>query len=198
MNIAAVIGARVTVLGLLAAWIAHYVSYYPPANLLWTCNVGWIAGALGIAFGNAVLVSAALIITLIPDVLWIVDVAGRLVADAHPIGGTEYLFDPRIPASVRLLSWEHAILPPLLVVATGRLGYRAVVFAAALPIVLAIYYASYLLADPAWHVNYVRGLFGRPQSLLPDALYPALAATVFWLALAGPVHLVARRWLSRS
>lgn len=188
---------RIAILAVLVVWVWHYVSFYPAPNLLWTCNVGWIGALVGIALGNAWLVSLALLVSFVPDALWIVDVAGRLATGTHPIGGTEYLFDKDIPASVRLLSWEHAVLPALSLFATYRLGYRAEVFRWVLPIVLVVYYASYWLADPAWHVNYTRGLFGAQQTLLPDLWYPALAATVFWIALAGPVHLAARCWLMR-
>ena len=188
---------RIVLLGLLAGWIAHYVSFYPAWNLLWTCNVGWISGVIGIAFGSALLVSFALLVSLLPDLLWVIDVAGRLLLGTHVIGGTEYLFDQGIPATVRLLSWEHALLPVLLLGATWRLGYRPSVFVASLPLVLSVYYLSHFAADPTWNVNYTRGLFGKPQTLLPPLLYPALAGTVFWFALAGPVHWFARRWLMR-
>ena len=197
VTIRASLPGRIAILTVLAVWVWHYVSFYPAPNLLWTCNVGWIGALVGIALGNAWLVSLALLMSFVPDALWVVDVAGRLATGTHPIGGTEYLFDPDIPASVRLLSWEHAVLPALSLFATYRLGYRAEAFRWVLPLVLVVYYASYWLADPAWHVNYTRGLFGAQQTLLPDLWYPALAATVFWIALAGPVHLAARRWLMR-
>ncbi|MEL7535835.1 MAG: hypothetical protein AAFZ58_14765 [Pseudomonadota bacterium] len=179
----------------LGGWVWHYAEFYPTTNFLWTCNVGLVVGVLGVVFRWPLLVSMALVFTLIPDLLWVVDVVGRFATGAHPIGGTEYMFDSAIPLSVRALSWEHALLPLLLIGALLWLGYDRRAWLCCAPCALVAYYLSYWLADPATGVNWVWGPFGVTQSFMPAWLYPALAATVYWFVLTGPVHLAASRWL---
>src|ERR1700722_699202 len=41
----------------------------------------------------------------------------------HLVGGTEYMFDPGLPLTIRLLSLFHIVTPPLLLYAIWRLGY---------------------------------------------------------------------------
>lgn len=60
---------------------------------------------------------------LLVQVLYTVDLAGRLLLGFHPIGGSEYMFDPTIPLGIRLLSLFHVVTPPLLAWALAQLGY---------------------------------------------------------------------------
>ncbi len=190
--------ADVTLLGAIAAWLGIYLSYHPFTNLLWTCNVGLLLGVPGIVMRSAWLVSIALLITVVPDVLWSVDVFFRLATGVHLIGGTEYLFDPAIPRWVRLMSWEHVVLPILLFLAVRRTGYVARAWPASVLVVLAVYYASFYLADPATEVNWVWGVFGDVQTFMPASAYPALASVVFSCVLSFPVHWLARRFVPQA
>lgn len=155
--------------------------------------MGVLLAAVAIIMRNRLMLSAVLIVVALPDLGWTLDVAWRAVTGSHLIGGTEYMFDDEIPALIRLMSFEHVILAPLVVAALWRRGYdpRALVWAA--PALLLLYYLTYWVADPAWEVNWVYGLFGNPQTFMPPSLYPLVAALIFVTVLLLPGHFLAKR-----
>lgn len=186
---------RVAVVAVIVAWAMGYASYYPPENFLWTCNLGVLLTAAAVAIRSRLTLSAVLIVVALPDIGWTLDVIWRSVAGNHLIGGTEYMFDERIPIVIRLLSFEHLLLAPLLVTLLWRRGYdpRALYWAA--PVLFMLYYVTYLVADPAWEVNWVYGLFGTPQTFMPPGLYPLVAAMIFVTVILLPGHFLARKFL---
>ena len=100
-------------------WAIVYASYYPLANFLWTCNTGLILATLGVALGdNRFILSVCLILVALPDLLWTIDVAVAWLTGMHPLGGTAYMFDSKIPWLVRLFSLEHLLLTPILITLT--------------------------------------------------------------------------------
>ncbi|MEM1262093.1 MAG: hypothetical protein AAGH76_06835 [Pseudomonadota bacterium] len=184
---------RLTAIIVAALWTATYVSFYPVLNLLWTCNVGLLLVAVGIASSHAGSLSIGMLVSLVPDLLWIVDVLSRLTTGAHLFGGTEYMFDPAIPWGIRALSLEHALLPLVAVAALCVTGYERRAWWLVWPLIVAVYYLSYAFTDPYWQVNWVWGVFARDQTWMPALVYPFVAASVFWLVLAGSMHLFAVR-----
>ncbi len=178
-------------------WLLSYWRYYPLTNFLWTCNVAFMLAAAGIFLTprNTLLASAAFCIVAVPDVLWALDVSVRALTGKHLFGGTEYLFDAAIPLGVRAASFEHLVLPAMLLWTLRRRGYDPRGFLLAAILVPGIYYLTYFVAPPAKHVNWVWGLFATPQTWMPSIWYPALAAGVFVVVFCGLTHLAARRWL---
>ncbi|MEM8984750.1 MAG: hypothetical protein AAGC71_17200 [Pseudomonadota bacterium] len=184
---------RLVAAALATVWVAVYVSFYPVLNLLWTCNVGLLAVAIGMASSDSRWLSIGLLVSFVPDVLWIVDVLSRLIGGTHWLGGTEYMFDPAIPLGIRALSMEHAVLPFVAVASVSIVGYERRVWPLVLPLTVLIYYLSYAFTDPFWQVNWVWGVFAREQTWMPPIVYPLVAASVFWLLLTGIVHAAAVR-----
>jgi hypothetical protein len=97
--------------------------YYGWVNFLHECDVAVILTAIGLWYSNALLLSSQAIGILIPDFLWCVDAAWRVLLGHHLIGGTEYMWDARFPLWVRLLSLFHVALPLILIYAVARRGY---------------------------------------------------------------------------
>ena len=177
------------------AWALVYAGFYPLVNFLWTCNMGLILTAVALAFNeHRLTLSVCLILVALPDFAWTVDVTIAATTGIHPTGATAYMFDPEIPKHVRLFSYEHVLLTPVLVFLLWSRGYdrRALPLAALL--VLVLYYITYWLAEPATQVNWVWGPFGQQQSLFTPALYPLFAALVFSIIFLIPGHFLAR-WL---
>ena len=177
------------------AWALVYASFYPLVNFLWTCNSGLILTAVALAFNeHRLTLSVCLILVALPDFAWTLDVTVAAITGTHPTGATAYMFDPEIPKLVRLFSFEHVLLTPVIVFFLWSRGYdrRALPLAALL--VLMLYYITYWLAEPATQVNWVWGPFGQQQSLFDPALYPLFAALVFSLVFLLPGHFLAS-WL---
>ena len=179
----------------IAAWAFAYAAYYPLENFLWTCNIGLILTALALAADSRLLLSAVLIVVALPDLGWVLDVASAAWTGSHLFGGTEYMFDREIPLGIRLFSFEHLLLTPFLIYSLWGRGYdsRAPAFSA--PFLVALYYLTYFLADPAWNVNWVYGLFGKPQTIVAPVLYPFVAAMLFCTLLLLPSHFLAKRFI---
>ena len=180
------------------AWAIVYASYYPLANFLWTCNTGLILAAFGTAFNNnRFVLSACLILVALPDLVWTIDVTVALLTGEHPLGGTAYMFDSKIPRLVRLMSLEHLLLTPILVALLWHQGYDRRALPVAVGLVVFLYSFTYFFADPATQVNWVWGLFGRQQSRIPQAVYPLVAALGFSVIFLVPTHWLAR-WFFKT
>jgi hypothetical protein len=107
----------------LLVWIPVNAKYYGAVNFLHECDVAVILTAIGLWYSNALLLSSQAIGILIPDFLWCVDAAWRVLLGHHLIGGTEYMWDAQFPLWVRLLSLFHVALPLILIYAVARGGY---------------------------------------------------------------------------
>jgi len=105
-------------------WVPAYWVHNGPANFLWFCDLASFVLAAALWMESALLVSSQAVGVLLVQVLWTVDVAARLLLGFHPIGGTQYMFDPARPLWVRLLSLFHVAMPVLLVWGLWRLGYH--------------------------------------------------------------------------
>lgn len=190
---------RLLILGFAAfflLWLTSYTIQYPLSNFLWTCNVAFILSAISVFVTRDSLgLSVALCLVVVPDILWVLDVICRAVLGQHLIGGTEYIFDSSLPWLVRCASFEHAVLVPFLIYMLRRRGYDTRALLACAIVLPTVYYVTYLVSDPALHTNWIWGLFASRQGWMPSALYPAVAALVFLLVFATPVHLAANRFL---
>ncbi|MGB6679667.1 MAG: hypothetical protein WBE44_23430, partial [Terriglobales bacterium] len=127
--------------------------------------------------------------------LYIVDLIGALLSGRHVIGGTEYMFDPHLPLSVRLLSLFHIVAPPLLLWAIWRLGYDGRGWKYQTVTAWIVVPINYFWR-PQCDVNWARGPFFHEQHFIPGIVYLVgylviVPALVYW-----PTHLVLQ-WASR-
>jgi hypothetical protein len=175
-------------------WIPAYAGYYGPQNFLWLCDLCNLVLWIALWSESRLLFSSQFVSVLLPDTLWMVDAGTALVIGVHPIGGTEYMFDAAIPRAIRALSCFHVLVPALLVWAVHRLGYdrRGVRLQTALT--WAVLPLSFWLTGPARNVNWVRGPFGGPQSLIDPRLYLVLCMVLYPVIVYLPVHGAVRIW----
>lgn len=176
----------------LALWVPAYASTWGWTNFLALCDVAVILTCVGFWTGSALLLSSQALSAIMAGLLWAIDVAARLASGRHLFGGTEYMWDGRVPLLVRLLSLFHLLLPLVLVAALRRTGYdrRALIFQTALTAPLLV--ASRLLTTGK-NLNYalVDPLLHRQWGPVPLHLLAMLVGIALVVYL--PTHLVLRR-----
>ncbi|MBZ5702079.1 MAG: hypothetical protein LAN84_09550 [Acidobacteriia bacterium] len=107
----------------MALWLPAYAWVWGWANLLLWCDAAVILTCLGLRRGSRLLLSSQAVSTLVAALLWGLDAGWRLALGRHLFGGTEYLWDARYPAWVRLLSLFHVGLPAVLLWTLRKTGY---------------------------------------------------------------------------
>lgn len=107
----------------LAVWVPSYAHAYGWVNFLLLCDVGVFLVCLGLWRGSALLLSSQALAFLLVGALWAVDVLVRLGTGRHLLADTEYMFDPRFPVPIRLLSLYHVLVPAVLLLVVRRTGY---------------------------------------------------------------------------
>lgn len=166
---------------------------YGPGNLLWFSDVALVTTVLALWFESSLLASMTAQSALLLDIIWNVDLLLGLFIGRSLTGIAGYMFDAKISRAIRAISLFHVVLPILLIWLLHRLGYdgRALVAQSLLAwIVLPL---SYLLTDPADHVNWVFGFGGKPQRWMPPPLYVMLLMVLFPLLVYLPSHLILKR-----
>ena len=107
----------------LVVWGTSYAWVWGWANFLHLCDLAVILTCVGLWRGSSLLISTQAVSSIGPALFWGVDFAWRLLTGKHLIGGTEYMWDPRFPLGVRLLSLFHVAWPVLLIWALARVKY---------------------------------------------------------------------------
>lgn len=186
---------RLAALAWLAVWLPTYLVEYGWHSFLAFCDVAVVVTVIGLWRGSALLLSSQAIASLLVDLAWCVDVSGALLTGRHLIGGTEYMWDPAIPAWIRALSLFHVVMPPLLLWALRQTGYeprglhlQAAVAAVLLPL-------THVIVGPEVNLNYSQKavFLGRPWGP------PLVHLAVTWATLVGlvywPTHRALAAWL---
>ena len=102
------------------------------------------------------------------------------------------MFDPAIPALVRLLGLYHVVVPPLLLWALVRLGYDTRAWKYQTLSAWMVVPINYFWR-PQYNVNWARGL-GREQHMIPGWLYLLGYLIVVPLLVYWPTHALLRWW----
>jgi hypothetical protein len=181
----------------LLVWVPFYWHQYGAQNFLYFCDLGNFFIAVALWLESPLLFSMQACGLLLFQTLYSIDLIGAVLSREHIIGGTEYMFDPHVPLSMRLLSLFHIVVPPLLLWAIWRLGYdpRGWKFQTLTAwIVVPINY----FWRPQYDVNWARGPFFREQHVVPGIAYllfylVAMPVLVYW-----PTNLFLRWWDGRN
>ncbi|PMR68190.1 hypothetical protein [Halomonas heilongjiangensis] len=171
-------------------WAPTFAVLLGTQNYFWLCNLANFLILVGLWREHRLLLSMQWLAVALVGSLWAVDVGTAWLTGVHPIGGTEYMFDPGQPPLTRMMSLYHLILPPVAGFAIWRLGYdrRALLWQTALTWVVVP--LTYVATDPERNINWVHGPFGQPQDSLDPLVYLA-GLTLLWpVAVYLPVHLL--------
>ncbi|WFM69931.1 hypothetical protein [Halomonas sp. CKK8] len=170
------------------AWAPTYWVLLGPQNYFWLCNLANFLLLAGLWRESRRLVSMQWLAVALVGTFWAIDVGTAWLTGWHPIGGTEYMFDPEHPPLTRAMSLYHLILPLVAGFAIWRIGYdrRALVWQSMLTWL--VIPASYLFTEAERNINWVEGPFGQAQSVMDPWLYLA-GLMLFWpLLVYLPVH----------
>jgi len=176
----------------LAVFLAVYWRTYGPANFLHLCDVAVILTCWGLWRGSSLLLSSQALSSLVVDLVWDLDLVFRASFGRHLIGGTEYMWDPRFPLAVRLMSLFHVVWPVLLIWALRRVGYDRRAWLMQTLLAAALLAASRLVL-PEENINFAqRDVFFRRQ-WGPGTVHVALT----WMLLVGAVYWPTHRLLMK-
>jgi len=175
-------------------WAPVYWVQYGPQNFLYFCDLGNILIAVALWTDSALIFSWQATGLLLFQTLFAIDLVGALIFRSHLIGGTEYMFDSRIPLWIRCLSLFHLAMPPLLLWAISRRGYDPRGWKLQTLTTWIVIPINYFWR-PAYDVNFARGLFYREQHVVPGLLYLGaylviVPAVVYW-----PTHRLLQWWM---
>ncbi|MFO1406693.1 MAG: hypothetical protein U1F08_04060 [Steroidobacteraceae bacterium] len=171
-------------------WLRHYGW----RNLLWFSDIALIGAVPAMWLEDARIGSVIAVAVLLPEVLWNVDFAARLLLGRRVTGLTDYMFEPERPRLLRGLSLFHVPLPLVVLWLLHAYGYDAhVALPGAIVLAAVVLPLSRVLGSPAKNINWTHGLGPRP-SPWPAWLYvPALLAG-FVAFVFVPTDLALRRW----
>lgn len=185
----------------IAFWAPTFAVMLGVQNYFWLCNLASFLILVALWTEHRLLMSMQLQAVLLVGTVWALDVGVAALTGSHPVGGTEYMFDPEHPTLAKVLSLYHLVLPPVAVFGVMRLGYdrRAIFWQTMLTwLVIPL---TYVFTDPERNINWVHGPFGQaPQEMLDPLLYLAGLMLLWPLVLYLPVHLLAigmQHWRDR-
>jgi hypothetical protein len=182
-------------------WIPIYWREYGLQNFLFFCDLGNIFITIGLWFESPLIFSWQAASLLFFQTLFIIDLAAALLSGRHPIGGTEYMFDPHIPLSIRLLSLFHVVTPVLLLWAIRRLGYDPRGWKLQTLTAWIVVPINYFWR-PQFDANWARGPFFREQHTVPGIVYLLGYLIIVPAVIYFPTHCflvrLARLWQTKT
>jgi hypothetical protein len=170
--------------------------HYGPANFLWFSDIALIGAVPAMWFDDAAIASVLAVAVLIPELLWNVDYALRLLLRRRISGLTDYMFERERPLQLRVLSLFHVPLPLVLFWLLAEHGYAERVALPGAMLLAAIVLPWSRVAAPAdKNINWTHGL-GNAR---PDGSATAYLLRL-WLGFVAlvflPTHFVLARYFA--
>jgi hypothetical protein len=185
----------------LMVWIPVYWREYGLQNFLFFCDLGNFFIAAGLWLESSLIFSWQAASLLLFQSLFTLDVAAALLRGHHPIGGTEYMFDPHVALWIRLLSLFHVVTPVLLLWAIYRLGYDGRGWKYQTLTAWIVVPINYFWR-PQYDVNWARGPFFREQHVVSGLVYLLGYLIVVPAVVYFPTHgflvWMTQRWREKS
>ena len=180
----------------IAVLVPVYWVYLGPQNFLWGCDIALLLTLVALWRKAALPASMAVLVTLIPDIVWNIDFLLHLVFGRDVLGAnaTAYMFEQSTPLFVRALSLFHVFLAPLLLWMVYRVGYdrRALIWITVVAWLAIV--ASYLVSDADQNVNWVYGVGPIPPVWISDQVYLILYMLAVPVIIFLPTHWFVKRW----
>jgi hypothetical protein len=173
------------------AWVPLYWHQYGVQNFLFFCDLGNFFVAAALWLESPLIFSWQACGLLLFQTLFTADLTGALITKRHVIGGTEFMFDPNVPLTIRLLSLFHVFTPVVLLGAIRRLGYDSRGWKLQTLMVWIVVPINYFWR-PEYDVNWARGPFFREQHAIPGWLY----LSIYLIAVPAVVYYPTHRFLA--
>jgi len=162
-------------------------------NFLWFSDIAFIGAVPAMWLENSAMASVLAVAVLLPEILWNVDYAGRLILRRRITGLTDYMFEPERPLLLRGLSLFHVPLPLVLLWMLAAYGYDAAVgLPGAIVLALVVLPWSRWVSPPDKNINWTYGL-GRVQTRWPAWQYMTILILGFIVFVFLPTDLLLRR-----
>lgn len=170
--------------------------HYGPANFLWFSDIALIGAVPALWFDNAAIASVLAVAVLIPELLWNVDYALRLLLRRRISGLTDYMFERERPLKLRALSLFHVPLPLVLFWLLAEHGYAERVALPGAMLLAAIVLPWSRVAAPAdKNINWTHGL-GSVRPGGSAAAYLVRLWLGFVVLVFLPTHFVLDRYFA--
>ena len=173
-------------------WAPVYFRQYGAQNFLFFCDVGNILITVALWLESPLIFSWQAVGLLIFQSLYAIDLIAAFFFRRHVFGGTEYMFDAKIPLLIRLLGLYHVIVPPLLLWAVHRLGYDQDGLKLQTLTCWIVVPINFFWRQQD-NVNWARGL-GHEQHFVPGWLYLTAYLIVVPLVIYWPTHVALKWW----
>ena len=165
-------------------------------NFLWFSDIAFIGAVPALWLESAALASVLAVAVLLPEILWNVDFAGRLLLRRRITGLTDYMFEPERPRLLRGLSLFHVPLPLVLLWMVREYGYDARVgLTGAILLAAVVLPWSRAVSPPEKNINWTYGLGGAGTQLHRPS-YMAMLFAGFVLLVFIPTHLLLMHWFA--
>lgn len=170
--------------------VPTYWIYLGPQNFLWGCDIALFLTLIALWRNRALPASMAILVTLLPDIVWNVDFVVHLVTgrDVLGIGATAYMFDTAMPWPVRALSLFHMFLPLMLLWMVFHQGYEPRGLLAMTLVAWIVLPLSYLVSDAERNINWVYGVGPFPPEWMLPEVYLLLLMLAVPLMIFVPTH----------
>src|SRR5262245_20279514 len=170
--------------------VAIWLKYYGWRNLLWFSDIALIGAVPAFWLEDARIASVLAVAVLLPEMLWNVDLAGRLLLRRRISGLTDYMFEQDRPLVLRRLSLFHVPLPLVLLWLLSAYGYaEPVALPGAIALAAIVLPLSRAVSSPDKNINWSWGL-GPEQSRLPAYLYVPMLFLGFVALVFVPTHAI--------
>jgi len=178
----------VFVLLVVVIWLRHYGW----RNLLWFSDIAFIGAVPALWLEDARIASVLAVAVLLPEMLWNVDLAGRLLLKRRISGLTDYMFEQERPLVLRRLSLFHVPLPLVLLWLLAAHGYtERIALPGAILLAALVLPLSRAVSTPEKNINWTWGL-GPVQSRLSGPAHVAVLFAGFVLLVFVPTHAILR------
>jgi hypothetical protein len=196
---AANLGMRTLFTVLVAVVVPVYFVKYGPANFLWFSDIGLLGICAALWLEQRLLGSMMALAVLLPETLWLASfVTGAIARERGVTTLATYMFDARIPFSLRALSGAfHLALPPGALWLLYCYGYDDRALMAQTMLAWVVLPATLWLAPPEKNVNWVRGIGHPPRRRIPLPLHFGLVMLAYPLLIYLPTHLLLARFFGR-
>jgi hypothetical protein len=172
--------------------VAIWLRYYGWRNLPWFSDIALIGAVPAFWLEDARIASVLAVAVLLPEMLWNVDLAGRLLLRRRISGLTDYMFEKDRPLILRRLSLFHVPLPLVLLWLLAAYGYaEPIALPGAIVLAAVVLPISRAVSTPEKNINWSWGL-GPVQSPLPAYLYVLLLFLGFVVLVFVPTHAILR------
>jgi len=176
-------------------WAPIYWKQYGAQNFLFFCDLGNVLITFALWLESSLILSWQAVSLVAVQILYSVDLILAVLFGKHLTGGTEYMFDQKIPLLVRLLGLYHLAVPPLLLWAVRRVGYHRRGWQVQ-TLTACILVPLCHVWRPQFNVNWARGI-GHEQHVVPGWIYVLGYLIVASILVYGPTHFLLRWWADK-